>query len=358
MWQVGSRTIEVGLGIWEKAAPSRLGDFVALAEGVGYDTFWVSNEKFYRDMWVTLGVAAARTTRARIGTFVAEPYSYHPGLIAAAIATVDEASNGRALLLLGAGAVGFREMGMQRVRPVEAVEETIQIVRRLLAGETVTFEGETVTLRNARLEFPARRDLPIWVASRGNRMLSMAGRLADGVMVATYATPVGIRAALERVAKGAAKVGRDAASIPIDVRVDLCLDDNPAAARAAVKPMILGMIKASYPNADFVTQAGETLPDDVLTELLARPFGQMGSVVDKLPDSFVSSFAWAGTPSQIARQVAAVVDMGIDRLTLLAHTSPSTADEATMVRRFATEVMPEVVALTRGHSSFAVTTQE
>lgn len=349
MWHFGSRTLELGLGIWEKRVPSRLPMLVRMAEGLGYDVLWCGNEKFYRDQWVTLGLVAAQVRRARVGTFVAEPYSYHPGLIAAAIATADEASGGRAILLLGAGAVGFRQMGLERVKPVVAVEETIAVVRRLLKGETVTYEGETVTLRDTQLEFPSRADLPIWVASRGNRMLSMAGRMADGVMIATYATPVGIKAALSRVEQGARKAGRDPKSLAVTARVDICLDDNAQAARAAVKPMILGMIKASYPNRDFVDQVGLELPPDVLAGLLERPFGDMGPVIDLLPDVFVESFAWAGTPSQIARQVAAVVDMGVDRITILPHTSAATGDEATMIRRFADEVMPEVLALLRGH---------
>ncbi len=348
MWQSGSTTLELGLGIWEKRAPSRLSELIRMTEDVGYDVLWCGNEKFYRDQWVTLGLVAAQARRARVGTFVAEPYSYHPGLIAAAMATADEACGGRAILLLGAGAVGFRQMGLQRLKPVVAVEETIVIVRRLLNGEMVTYEGETVTLQDAQLEFPSRPDLPIWVASRGNRMLSMAGRLADGVMIATYATPVGIRAALSKVEAGALKAGRDPKSLAITARVDICLDDNPQAARAGVKPMILGMIKASYPNRDFVDQVGLELPADVLADLLARPFGEMGPVIDRLPDVFVENFAWAGTSSQIARQVAAVVDMGIDRITIVPHPSAATGNAESMIRRFATEVMPEVLALRRG----------
>src|SRR5262245_6180556 len=137
MWQIGSRTIELGLGIWQAYPYRRLLRLVELAETVGCDVLWVGNEKFYRDMWVMLGLVAAHTRRARVGTFVAEPYSYHPALIAAAIATADEALDGRAILLLGAGAVGFRQMGLARVKPLAAVEETLMVVRRLLKGELV-----------------------------------------------------------------------------------------------------------------------------------------------------------------------------------------------------------------------------
>jgi 5,10-methylenetetrahydromethanopterin reductase len=307
---------------------------------------WVGNEKFYRDMWVMLGLVAAHTQRAKVGTFVADPYSYHPALIAAAIATADEALNGRAILLLGAGAVGFRQMGRKRVKPLAAVEETITVIRRLLRGETVTFRGEVIEANDTQLHFETRADIPIWVASRGNKMLKMAGRQADGVMIATYATPTGIQYGLDQVAAGEAQAGRN--GIPTTVRVDVCLDDNSAAARAAVKPMIAGMVKASAPNRDFVDQVGLDLPEDFYAELLVTEFKDMPRIVDRLPEPFVDAFAWAGTPEQIAQKVAAVVDMGIDRITFLPHTSPVTGTAESMVQRFASEVMPRVVALARG----------
>jgi len=346
MWQIGSRTIELGLGILQAYPYRRLLKLLELAEDAGCDVLWVGNEKFYRDMWVMLGLVAAHARRAKVGTFVADPYSYHPALIAAAIATADEALDGRAILLLGAGAVGFRQMGRERVKPLAAVEETITVVRRVLKGEMVTFRGEVVEVNEARLHFETRADIPIWVASRGNKMLKMAGRQADGVMIATYATPPGIQHGLDQVAAGAAEAKRDCP--PITVRVDVCLDNDAVAARAAVKPMIAGMVKASAPNRDFVDQSGLDLPEDFYAELLATEFKDMPGIVDRLPEPFVDAFAWAGTPEQIAQKVAAVVDMGIDRITFLPHTSPATGTAESMVQRFASEVMPRVVALARG----------
>jgi 5,10-methylenetetrahydromethanopterin reductase len=346
MWRVGSRTVELGLGIWQAYSYRRLLDLVAQAETVGCDVLWIGNEKFYRDMWVMLGLVAAHTRRARVGTFVAEPYTYHPALIAAAIATADEVLDGRAILLLGAGAVGFRQMGLERRRPLAAIEETITVVRRLLKGERVTFRGEIIEVNDAQLHFETRADIPIWVASRGNKMLKMAGRQADGVMIATYATPNGIQHGLDQVAAGATEAGRS--SIPITVRVDVCLDDDATAARAAVKPMIAGMVKASTPNRDFIDQVGLELPDDFYEALLATEFKDMSHIVSGLPESFVDAYSWAGTPEQIAHKVAAVVDMGIDRITFLPHTSPATGTAESMVQRFASEVMPRVIALAGG----------
>jgi alkanesulfonate monooxygenase SsuD/methylene tetrahydromethanopterin reductase-like flavin-dependent oxidoreductase (luciferase family) len=108
------------------------------------------------------------------------------------------------------------------------------------------------------------------------------------------------------------------------------------------------MVKASAPNRDFVDQVGLDVPEDFYAELLATEFKDMPGIVGRLPEPFVDAFARAGTPEQIAQKVAAVVDMGINRITFLPHTSPATGTAESMVQRFASEVMPRVVALARG----------
>ena len=178
-------------------------------------------------MTVGLALAAVHSTRLRFGSFVADPYVIHPAMTAAAIATLDELSGGRAVLVLGAGMMGFRAMGFERRKPLIAIEEAIHVIRRLWAGETVTFAGEIVRVQEARLGFPARKDIPIYIATRGDRMLRLAGRAADGAMISTYATPTGFRHALAEVAAGAREAGRDPASIETVLRVDTCINEIP-----------------------------------------------------------------------------------------------------------------------------------
>ncbi|RPJ00477.1 MAG: LLM class flavin-dependent oxidoreductase, partial [Chloroflexi bacterium] len=127
----------------------------------------------------------------------------------------------------------------------------------------------------------------------------------------------------------------------------VALDEDPTAARAAVKPMIAGMIKASYPNADFIEQAGLELEPEVHEKLAQCSFDEMERAAAYLPEDFVDAFAWAGTPAQVAEKVAAVVDMGIDRITFLPHATPGCPTEA-IVARFAADVMPRVAALMNG----------
>src|SRR4030081_393508 len=87
-----------------------------LAEAHGYDTLWVADERFYREVYSTLAILAQHTKRVHLGTCVTDPFARHPALTAMAIATLDEISGGRALLGICAGVSGFRELGIARAR--------------------------------------------------------------------------------------------------------------------------------------------------------------------------------------------------------------------------------------------------
>src|SRR5690242_16092192 len=107
-----------GVGMWQTYPAPKLVEVVRLCESAGYDQFWYGNHKLYRDMFVGLTLAACHSTRMELGSFVAEPYTMHPALIAAATATLDEASNGRARLGLGTGGANFQEIGIERAKPL------------------------------------------------------------------------------------------------------------------------------------------------------------------------------------------------------------------------------------------------
>lgn len=331
-------TIRWGVGMWQ-LPPQELIDVVKLCDELGYDQFWHANHKLDRDMTVGLALAAVYSQRMTIGTFVVDPYVIHPAMTAAAVATLDELSGGRAVLVLGAGMMGFRAMGIERRKPLVAVEETIHVIRRLWTGETVTFAGEVVQAKEARLGFPARPDIPILIATRGDRMLRLAGRVADGAMISTYATPAGVRHALAQIAQGAQEAGRSMEQITVVLRVDACIREDVQAARAAVKPIIAGSLGSSYPDRSFVETVGLTVPDELEAIIREGDEGRIWAAAPLVPDEFVEQFAWAGTAEQVAAQIGQVVALGVRNITILPN--PPEAVTPTL-RAFAREVMPAV----------------
>lgn len=329
--------------MWQGLSSRRLTGLAQLIEDEGFDQFWYSNHKLYRDLWIGLAIAAQATDHISLGSFVAEPYSQHPAQIAAAIATIDELSAGRAMLGLGAGGANFKELGALRRRPARALRESVEIARGLLRGERLTYRGEVFTADDVWLHLPARADLPIVVASRGDRVLRVAGEMADGVMIATYATPEGLRHGRDMVRSGALGAGRLDQDIQLMTRVDVAIDEDPNAARDAVRPMIAAMVMASYPDTAFLAHAGLEITPALeamsrqKNEALAFASGHL------VPDEFVRQFAWVGSPAEVAEQVAAVVDCGFSTIVFLPQ--PMSVDPEPTLQRFARDVAPRVRAL-------------
>jgi len=333
--------LRTGVGMWFFETMPRFVDLCRQAEALGYDQIWCANHKLHRDLYVTLTAAAMATRKTQVGTFIADLYSLHPALVAAAAATADELSGGRVILLLGTGGANFKEVALERSRPLRTMEEGIEIIRRLFQGETVTFRGQVFSTHEARLQFPVRRDLPIWVATRGDRMYELAGRVADGVMIATYATPPGVRHALGLIERGARAAGRTMKDLTLLTRVDVSVGSSSKEARDAVKPMIAMFLMGSYPDQQFIRHSGLQVPDELLEVMKAKNEALSLASGHLVPEEFVDAFAWAGTPDEVARQVAAVVSLGIPNICIMPH-PPRGQPVEPIMRSFMEDVMPRV----------------
>ncbi len=156
-------------------------ELAKLAEHLGFARCWVYDEGLVtRDVYVTLSAIAQATDRIRIGPGITNPYVRHPGATAAAVASLDELSDGRAFLGLGAGGgLTLNPLAIDRHRPVAAVAEMVSTVKQLWAGETVSHVGEAFSFDRARLDY-GRADIEIILAGRGPRMLQLGGSAADG----------------------------------------------------------------------------------------------------------------------------------------------------------------------------------
>lgn len=196
--------IPLGIRLISEVPVARVVELVRYAEARGYAYCWIPEEGFTsRDIYVTTTAIAAATTRIKIGTGITNPYTRHPAVTLNAIAALDELSGGRAFLGLGAG-------GSLTLRPIDVLvhdraltrcRELIDVARRLWAGETVSYAGARLVLHSARLAY-GRRDIEIWVASRGPKMLRMAAEHADGVYLSGIAK-FALEETIARVREGA-----------------------------------------------------------------------------------------------------------------------------------------------------------
>jgi len=179
--------VEIGIQLPEVEREVRwpeLLEIARLVEARGFDSLWLGDHMLYRgdgrpergpwDAWTTLAALAAATERVTLGPLVAATAFHEPGVTALMAAAIDEISGGRFVLGLGTGwnETEFEAFGIPFDRKVSRFEEAFEIIRRLLAGERVTFEGAFYTVRDAVLLPPPARRLPLMVGGHGPRLLA------------------------------------------------------------------------------------------------------------------------------------------------------------------------------------------
>jgi 5,10-methylenetetrahydromethanopterin reductase len=325
----------------------RLGELAQLAERTGYDYLWLADERFFREVYASLTFCALRTQRIKLGPCVTDPYSRHPALTAMAIATLDELSGQRAVLGLGAGVSGFRELGIARDKPGVGLREAVEVIRKLLASETVTYPGTVVRVDGAHLDFkPVRAEIPMYIASQRPVGVRAAGRVADGaIMQGCVAEPL-FTFFRDTVIAGAREAGRDPGRIDLVARINVCVHDDRQVARDLMKPTIVRSLAAQRPDFFTFKTAGLTVPPALAKHLETltyaydpRPF--LAAAAD-VPESFVDAVTLAGPPDEVAAGVVRLARMGATQL-MMYPVAPEGRIEQT-IERFQAEVMPRVRA--------------
>jgi 5,10-methylenetetrahydromethanopterin reductase len=219
-----------------------VGDYVRLAvaaEAAGFDQFWVSDDLFLRSAPVILTAVALATRRIEIGTCIVNPYTLHPAEMAMMTATLDEVSGGRFNLGLAAGAGEFLKwVGIDQEKPLAAVIETLQAINRLLSGGRAAMNGQFLRwTEEAYLRFTPRRRVPIYIGALSPNMLRAIGEFADGGLPLLL-PPEHIETVMPYIREGAAKAGRDLASVDVAACIWCSLADDRAAAEAPLKDKI------------------------------------------------------------------------------------------------------------------------
>ncbi|MDQ3835356.1 MAG: LLM class flavin-dependent oxidoreductase [Thermoproteota archaeon] len=208
-----------------------------LAEEVGVDRLGISDVIFYPDTYEIQALCAFVTKRIRIGSLVTNPYSRHPAVIAAAASTLDEISDGRAFVGIGAGA-GLEKLGVIQSPPAPAIRKAVHIIRELLSGNAVSLRTNAypMTFEETKLEFPPQHTVPILIGSRSPQIAKIAGELADIIVIgARYISDQQIANYIGWIREGAARAGRDIYSIEIAPRLTICASSNGELAKQSVK---------------------------------------------------------------------------------------------------------------------------
>ncbi|GIW42040.1 MAG: LLM class F420-dependent oxidoreductase [Candidatus Binatia bacterium] len=297
------------------------------AEEMGYESVWIA-ETGGPDPFVLAGRIAEHTSRARIGTAVSPVYFRTPATIAAAAGTVAQLAPGRFVLGLGSSSHAMVENwhGLPFEKPVTRVRETVEVVRRMLAGEKVEFEGKTIRTRGFRLMVPPPSPVPIYVGALRPPMLELAGEIADGVVVNLFPVEA-LPRMLESVAAGARRAGRDASTLEVVCRHQVLVTDDKDAAREMFRAALAGYFATPVYNR-FAAWYGF----EEEAALVAEGFRKRDRALTRrgMSDRFVDSIGIFGTADECRARVAEYAAAGVTTAVI----SPLAVDPAAIGRTF------------------------
>jgi 5,10-methylenetetrahydromethanopterin reductase len=188
-------------------------DYVRYAEQRGFEAVWQAESRLVRDAIVPMAAYAAVTDRLKVGSGVINNWTRNIGLLAATFLTLDDLAPNRIICGIGAWWDPLaRNVGIDRRKPLTAMRETVEVLRRLLAMERVTYHGEFVHVDGIELDVVhgrrEPRNVPIMIGATGDKMMEMTGEIADGCVLNYCVPPEYNINALELLEAGAKKAGR------------------------------------------------------------------------------------------------------------------------------------------------------
>ncbi len=279
-------------------------DYVRYAESKGFEAVWQAESRLVRDAIVPMAAYAAVTERIKIGSGVINNWTRNIGLLAATFLTLDDLAPDRIICGIGAWWDPLaKNVGIDRKKPMTAMRETIDVLRRLLNMERVSFDGEFIHVNSIELDVVhGRREprhVPIMIGATGDQMMELAGEIADGVVLNYCAPPEHNDHTLELLERGAIKSGRSLEDIDRPQLIVCSVDNDHAMAYESARGLLCQYL-AQQPH-------------------IAKASGVSDEVVREIQ----SILGWPATEEQIDKAKHFVTDELIDRIT-----ASGTPDEA------------------------------
>jgi len=279
-------------------------DYVRYAEQRGFEAVWQAESRLVRDAIVPMAAYAAVTERIQVGSGVINNWTRNIGLLAATFLTLDDLAPNRIICGIGAWWDPLaRNVGIDRRKPLTAMRETVEILRRLLNMERVTFHGEFVHVDGIELDVVhGRREprhVPIMIGATGDKMMDLTGEIADGVVLNYCVPPEYNDNALELLEAGARRAWRTLSDL-----------DLPQ--------LVVCSVDMDHDRAIDTTR-------ELLTQYLAQQphIAKASGVSDQVVAEIQSILGWPATKEQIRRAKHLVPEELILRIT-----ASGTPDEA------------------------------
>jgi 5,10-methylenetetrahydromethanopterin reductase len=233
------------------------GDWLRVAEDCGYELLTTGDsQSLWADPFVSLTVAAERTTRARLAVTVSNPMTRHPAVVASSATALQQLSGDRFVYGISSGDSALRNIGVRPAR-VEELEEYVTCVKEMCDGRPATYQGEPQQLRWAH------RPTPVWMAAEGPRTLALAGRIADGVVLSNSLTAEAMERNLGHISAGAREAGRALDELEIWCMANIV----PAPTEAEGITQIRSVLAGTANHVFRFTLDGKGLPEELIPKV-------------------------------------------------------------------------------------------
>jgi 5,10-methylenetetrahydromethanopterin reductase len=284
-------------------------EYVRYAELNGFEAVWQAESRLVRDAIVPMAAYAAVTNRIKVGSGVINNWTRNIGLLAATFLTLDDLAPNRIICGIGAWWDPLaRNVGIERRKPLTAMKETIQIMRKLLNMERVTFHGEFHHVDGIELDVVhgrrEPRNVPIMIGATGDQMMELTGEIADGVVLNYCVPPEYNHKALELLEKGARKSGRKFEDLDRPQLIVCSVDPDHDRAIDSTR-MLLTQYLAQQPH---IAKASGVSPEvvDRIQSILGWPATkeQIQKAKHLVPEDLINRITASGTPTEARAKVA------------------------------------------------------
>lgn len=305
----------VALYLQDKHSLRNALEYVRYAESRGFEAVWQAESRLVRDAIVPMAAYGAVTDRIKIGSGVINNWTRNAALIAATFSTLDDLAPGRIMCGLGVWWEPLAsKVGVDRRKPLQAMRETVEVVRRLLRMEKVTFRGEFVRVEDIEIDIVhgdrSPKHVPIFIGATGMKMMELSGEIADGVLLNYLVSPAYNRDAMSHLEIGARRAGRSLDEIDRPQLIVCSLDNDRGRALDNARELVtqyLGqqphIMKASGVSSELLDEIGRVLTWPAEEH-------QIREAMRLVPDDVVQLITASGTPDECRAKVQEYIGAG------------------------------------------------
>lgn len=283
-------------------------EYVRYAEEKGFEAVWQAESRLVRDAIVPMAAYAAVTEKIRVGSGVINNWTRNIGLLAATFLTLDDLAPNRIICGIGAWWDPLaRNVGIDRRKPLTAMRETVEVLRRLLNMERVTFHGEFHHVDGIELDVVhgrrEPRNVPIMIGATGNKMMQLTGEIADGAVLNYCVPPEYNDRALEMLEIGANKAGRTLDDIDRPQLVVCSVDEDRERAIDTTRGLLTQYL-AQQPHIAKASGVSQEVVSEIQS-ILGWPatHEQIEEAKHLVPEDLIHRITASGTPEEARAKV-------------------------------------------------------